>query len=72
MNKSFLITQAIISVILIILVLLQSNAGGSGSLFGASGGETYHTRKGVEKLFFYATIVFGVLFIVNSLLLLIY
>lgn len=72
MNNLFLITQAAISLVLIILVLLQSNASSSSNLFGGSGGETYHTRKGIEKMFFYATIVCGVLFVVNSLLLLIY
>ena len=72
MNNVFLITQAAISLVLIILVLLQSNASSSSSLFGGGGGETYHTRKGIEKLFFYATSVLGVLFVVNSLLLLIY
>jgi len=72
MNNIFLITQATISLILIILILLQSNSGSSNNLFGGGGGETYHTRKGVEKLFFYATIVLGILFVVNSLLLLIY
>jgi protein translocase SecG subunit len=72
MNKFFLITQAIISLVLIILVLLQSSSSSSSNLFAGGGGETYHTRKGVEKLFFYATIILGILFVVNSLMLLIY
>ena len=72
MYNFFLITQAIIAVVLTILVLLQSSSGSSGNIFGGGGGETYHTRKGIEKLFFYATIVLGVLFVLNSLLLLIY
>lgn len=72
MNNFFIVTQAIISVILITLVLLQSNANSSGNIFGGGGGETYHTRKGLEKLFFYATIVLGVLFVLNSLMLLLY
>jgi protein translocase SecG subunit len=72
MYNFFLITQAIISIILTALVLLQANSGSTSNIFGGGGGETYHTRKGVEKLFFYATIAFGILFVVNSLLLLIY
>ena len=72
MNKFFVLTQTIISLVLIALVLLQSDASGSSNIFSGGGGETYHTRKGIEKLFFYATIVFAVLFVLNSLLLLIY
>jgi protein translocase SecG subunit len=72
MYNFFLITQATVSIILIILVLLQASSGSTSNIFSGGGGETYHTRKGVEKLFFYATIVFGILFVVNSLLLLIY
>jgi len=66
MNKFFLITQAIISLVLIILVLLQSSSSSSSNLFAGGGGETYHTRKGVEKLFFYATIILGILFLLGS------
>lgn len=73
MNNFFVLVQAITSVILIGLILLQSSSSSSGGIFGGGGGgETYHTRKGVEKLFFYATIVLGILFVLNSLFLLIY
>ena len=72
MYNFFLISQAVLSIILTVLILLQSSAGGGANIFGGGGGETYHTRKGVEKLFFYATIVIASLFAVNSLALLLY
>jgi len=72
MYNFFLITQGILAVVLTALILLQANANSSANIFGGGGGETYHTRKGVEKLFFYATIVTAVLFAANSLALLFY
>ena len=48
---------------------MQASEGGAGGLFG-SGGETYHTRRGVEKVFYYATIFLLVVFVVNSIALL--
>ncbi len=60
-----LLLQAVVSLLLIGLVLLQS----SGSGFGKSwGGVGYHSRKGLEKIIFVATIVLAVLFGALSLL----
>lgn len=69
MNSFLLAGQLFVSIVLITLVLLQPGTEGGGGLFGGSG-ETYHTRKGVEKLLYYATIVFLLLFIANSIALL--
>jgi len=69
MNSFLLASQLFVSMILVALILLQPGADGRGSFMGGSG-ETYHTRKGVEKLLYYATIVFLVLFVFNSFALL--
>ncbi len=69
MNNFSAINQLLISIILIALVLLQPGTEGGTGTFGGAG-ETYHTRKGVEKLLHYATIFFLVLFIANSVALL--
>lgn len=69
MNSFLLASQLFVSIILASLVLLQPGSDGGSSLFGGSG-ETYHTRKGVEKLLYYATIFFLVLFVANSIALL--
>ena len=58
------IAQIFVSVVIIVLILLQerSSAGGLG-IFGGSGGEGfYQTRRGLEKILFYATIVLVIIF----------
>ena len=69
MYNFLLINQSVVSVLLIVLILMQASEGGAGGLFG-SGGETYHTRRGVEKVFYYATIFLLVVFVINSIALL--
>jgi len=50
------------AVLLVITVLLQQKGQGLSSTFGGSNME-YSTRRGAEKVIFYATIVFAMLFI---------
>ena len=61
------IIEIVIGVILTILIVLQQQGSGLGTLFGNVGGESYRTKRGAEKLFFNMTIVFIVLFVVNGL-----
>ncbi len=58
--------QIIVSVLLIAVVLLQQSEAELGGAFGGSDnfGSGYHTRRGMEKLIFNATIVLGALFII--------
>lgn len=60
------IIQIIISVLLVISILLQARGSGLSSVFG---GEStfYHTRRGMEKVIFYSTIVLAVLFVITNL-----
>jgi protein translocase SecG subunit len=66
MNQALAITQIIVSILIITLILLQAQGTGLGNTW-TGGGETYHTRKGVEKIVFYATIVGIAIFILISL-----
>ena len=59
--------QIVLSVLLGASVLLQHRGGGVGSLFGG-GGEMYQTKRGAEKVLFWATIVLAALFLVVALL----
>jgi len=69
--KNFLpLAQIIISIFLILAILFQQRGGGLGSIFG--GGVSYSSRRGVEKKIFWASIVFGILFIILALLNLIF
>lgn len=69
MHSFFLASQLFISLFLVILILLQPGTEGK-SNFMSGAGETYHTRKGVEKLLYYLTIVCLILFALNSIALL--
>ncbi len=56
MTNFLLISQIILSVIISGAVLLQAQGSGFGTTW-SGGGETYHTRRGLEKVIFYLTIV---------------
>ena len=66
----FTIFQIIISVLLVVTVILQSRGSDAGLAFGG-GGESFRSKRGLEKVLFYATIVLAVLFAANSILALI-
>ncbi len=61
-----LVAQIAISVALIVFVILQAKGSGVGSAFG---GEiaVYRSRRGVEKILHYATIVAAILLVLVSL-----
>ena len=67
MKNILLVVQIIISVSLITLILLQAKGSGLGSAFGADAG-FYRSRRGVEKLFVYLTVILVVLFFLVSAL----
>jgi len=61
------ITQAIVSILLIIVVLLQNQGSGLSGVFGGAG-NVYKTKRGVEKTLFSATVVLSILFFGISIL----
>ncbi|MFH1894881.1 MAG: preprotein translocase subunit SecG [Patescibacteria group bacterium] len=65
MSEFLPIIQMIIAALLIGAILLQARGSGLSSVFG---GEStfYHTRRGIEKFIFWATIVLAILFIAIS------
>ncbi len=52
--------QIFVSLLLIAVILLQSRGSGLASPLG--GGQTFHTRRGLEKVLYYATIFLIILF----------
>jgi protein translocase SecG subunit len=64
--------QIVISLVLIFAVLIQQRGTGIGSLFGGGGsmggGEFFRSRRGVEKLMTYVTIVMGAFLVITSFL----
>lgn len=70
MTTALLILQIVVSIILIACILLQAQGTGFGTSWGG-GGETYHTRRGLERVIFIITIVCCVIFTAASIALLI-
>lgn len=62
------IAQIIISILLIAIILIQQKGSGLGSAFGGESGNLYSTKRGVEKILFYATIVLAVAFLAIAVL----
>jgi len=60
------IIQAVLAVLLIITILLQNRGSGLGSAFGG-GGNVYHTRRSLEKVLFYASVVIAIGFLITAL-----
>lgn len=60
------IIQIIISALLIGAILLQTRGSGLSSVFG---GEStfYHTRRGMEKIIFWTTVILAILFVITGI-----
>ena len=71
MNTIFIILQVIISIALVITVIFQTRGSQVGMAFGGSG-ESYRSKRGLEKMLFYATIVLAILFASISILALLF
>jgi protein translocase SecG subunit len=63
------IIEILAAIALVVLVLLQMQGSGLSSSFGGTG-EFYRSKRSVEKLLMWATVVTTVIFAVVSLLLL--
>lgn len=61
------IIQIVISVLLIIVILMQSKGTGLGAAFGGEG-NVYSSRRGFEKTIYIATIILSILFLGTALL----
>jgi preprotein translocase subunit SecG len=60
--------QISVSIFLIGSILLQQTGAGLGEMFGGQGDAGFHTRRGLEKNLFYATIALAIIFFVLAVL----
>ncbi len=60
------IIQIVISVLLVAAILLQQRGAGLGAAFGGAG-DVFRTKRGIEKILFYATIGLSVLFFASAI-----
>lgn len=63
----FNVLLIVVSTLLVVVVLLQQRGEGISTAFGGDGGGAYHTKRGMEKLVFYSTIVLSVIFIGSAI-----
>lgn len=67
MKLGITLIQEILGVLLIIVILLQHKGSGIGSSFGGDS-SLYRSKRGAEKIIFYATIAIASLFILSALI----
>lgn len=59
--------QILIALMVIAAVVMQAKGAGLGNIFGGAGGDTYRTRRGLERSLFRGTIVLMVVFVALSI-----
>ena len=65
MRNALLIINIIVSFAITVLILIQGRGGGLGGAWGG-GGETFNTRRGIDKITLRLTIVLIVIFFLIS------
>jgi preprotein translocase subunit SecG len=68
MQTTLYLAIIITSILLMLVILLQTKGSGFSGAFGGDTSSIYRTRRGVEKLLFQLTIGVAVLFVVLSIL----
>lgn len=66
MNNLLIFLQLIFAIGLVAAILLQSRGTGLGDIFGG-GGESYRSKRGVEKILFIVTIGLAIGFVLTSI-----
>jgi len=61
----FNLAQMLVSIVLVVVVLLQTRGTDIGSAFGGGGGggSSFRTRRGLEKTLFQLTILLAIIFV---------
>lgn len=67
MKTAVLLSQIILGILLILIIIIQQKGSGIGTSFGGDL-SFYRTKRGAEKLLFYATIAIALALILFSLI----
>lgn len=62
------IAQIIIAVLLIVVVLTQTQSGGLSGIFGGEGETMFRTKRGIQRALFRFTIILTIIFIAVCIL----
>lgn len=57
------VIQILVALVVIGAVILQAKGAGLGNIFGGAGGDSYRTRRGIERTLFRGTIVLMLVFV---------
>ena len=68
MDTALNIVMIILSVVLMIVILLQTKGSSFSGAFGGDSGSIYRTRRGFEKTLFEATIALAVIWVIFAIL----
>jgi preprotein translocase subunit SecG len=68
MDTAIYIAMILISILLLVVVLMQSKGSGFSGAFGGDTSSIYRTRRGLEKTLFQFTIGIAVVFVVIAIL----
>lgn len=68
MDTALHLIMIIVSVVLILVILLQTKGSSFSGAFGGDTGSIYRTRRGVEKTLFQFTIATGVVFVILAII----
>ena len=66
MKTFFLTFQLIISLFLMVTILLQARGTGLGSAWGG-GGESYRSKRGLERVLMASTVILTALFLITAI-----
>lgn len=66
MKIAISVIQIILGILLILIIIIQQKGSGLGASFGGDM-SFYRTKRGAEKLLFYATIALSAAFVLSSL-----
>lgn len=67
MATAIYLGMMLVSVVLLVVVLMQSKGSGFSGAFGGDSSSIYRTRRGVEKTLFHFTIGISVVFVLLAL-----
>ncbi len=68
MSTALYIAMILVSVVMMLVVLMQSKGSGFSGAFGGSSSSIYRTRRGLEKTLYQFTIGVAVVFVAISIL----
>lgn len=67
MDTALRLVMVIVSIVLILVILLQTKGSSFSGAFGGDTSSIYRTRRGIEKTLFQFTIGVGILFVVLAI-----